>query len=313
MRPVSFASMKAVVIVLAVASLGFGPMGRPRLRGPRCVAPTPRRAAPVQELRFARVRRRALRLDLVRPAGPGPHPVVILVHGGAWRRGHRSDMRGTIRAFAAQGYAAASVDYRLADGVQNVFPGPVSDVRCAVRTLRARAGELGLDGERIAAIGFSAGGHLASMLATAAEQRGLDDGTCPIVGVSPAVRAGVSFYGPHDLRAPLRVGPGAEGAIRNFLGVSRLLDPARTAFASPISHVDRRDPPMLLVHGLRDRVVEVDQSRRMWRALTGVGVPARSLELPHHRHGFGIFPRRGHPDQSIACSTLDFLREHLLR
>ena len=300
------------IAVLAYASLGFGPVSA-RPRTDQCMAPLPRRAAFVEHVRFGEVRGRALRLDLVRPATPGPHPVVVLVHGGAWRRGHRSYMTGTMHAFAAQGYAAASVDYRLADGGRSVFPGPVSDLRCAVRTLRARAPELGLDPRRFAAVGFSAGGHLASMLATASDVGELDDGSCPVTAGSANVQAAVSFYGPHDLRAPLRVGPGADGAIRNLLGVSRTRDPARAALASPIAHVDRGDPPMLLVHGLRDRVVEVDQTRRMRRALETAGVRVQTLELPNQSHGFGVFPRRPSDDGSIACSTLSFLGDALRR
>lgn len=307
----SFAS--SLALFAAFVSLGFGPMGPAprRSSGPSCLAPVPRRGLEMQQIRFGRALNRPLRLDLVRPTGPGPHPLVVLVHGGAWRRGHRADLRDTMRRFAAQGFAAASVDYRLADGGQRVFPGPVSDVRCAVRTLRARAPELGLDGSRFAALGFSAGGHLVSMLATAADRRALDEGSCPISDISPAVRAGVSFYGPHDLRAPLRVGPGAEAAIRNFLGVSRHQDPALTELASPITHVDPRDPPMLLVHGVRDRIVEIDQSRRMARALRRANVNVDQVELPHHRHGFGVFPRRADDRSQIACSTLEFLRRQL--
>jgi len=298
------------IVLLASCTVAFGSVSR-RPPAERCVAPLPRRAAVVERVRFGSVRGRALQLDLVRPSTPGPHPTVLLVHGGAWRRGHRQHMTSTMHAFAAQGYAAASVDYRLADGLRSVFPGPVSDLRCAVRTLRERAPELGLDARRFAAVGFSAGGHLASMLATASDVDDLDDGTCPVDHGSVALQAAVSFYGPYDLRAPLRVGPGADGAIRNLLGVSRTRDPARATLASPITHVDRDDPPMLLVHGLRDRIVEVDQTRRMRRALEQAGVRVHTLELPHHSHGFGVFPRRPTDDGAIACSTLSFLSDTL--
>jgi acetyl esterase/lipase len=326
---------RAILVALALASLGFGGGPAPhrtarraapavtrlavrpdgRTRPPRCGLPPPRRpvhGATQTRLTFARPAGRPLRLDLAVPGGTAPRPVVVLIHGGAWRRGHRSALRGTMRAFAARGYAAATVDYRLASAPRNVFPGPVSDVRCAVRTLRARAGRLGLDPSRFVAVGFSAGAHLASLLATAPDVPGLDDGTCP-VATSPAVQAAVAFYGPHDLRAPLRVGPGADGAIRNFLGVSRHVAPGLATLASPIAHVDPADPPMLLVHGLRDRIVEVDQTRRMRRALERAGVPVTALELPRRRHGFGLFPRRRGDDESLACSTLSFLRASLAR
>ncbi|MCB9597647.1 MAG: alpha/beta hydrolase [Sandaracinaceae bacterium] len=313
MRSYGFRIGTGFVVLAALTSLAFGP-GSVRMRAravQHCVAPPPRHAAHVQRMRFAGSGRSALALDLMVPAGPGPHPLVVLVHGGAWRRGRRGYMSSTMRAFAAQGYAAATVDYRLVDGHRTVFPGPVSDVRCAVRTLRARAGELGLDPHRFAAVGFSAGGHLVAMLGTASDRSELDDGTCPIREGSAAVQSVASFYGPYDLRPPARVGPGADQAIRALLGVSRQRDPLRAALASPIAHVDSSDPPMLLVHGVRDRIVEVDQSRQMGRALAAAGVRVESLELPRHQHGFGVFPRRVTDDEQVACSTLSFLRETL--
>jgi len=320
MRPSWFGFGRGVVILAALASLAFGPTdGRRRPRRVhmpyvtgQCLTPLPAHLGQQQRVRFSSVGRRGLSLDLVHPEGPGPHPLVLLVHGGAWRRGHRGYLRGTMHAFAAQGYAAATVDYRLVDGRRSVFPGPVSDLRCAVRTLRARSGELGLDPDRFAAMGFSAGGHLVGMLGTAADRDELDDGTCPVTEGSAAVQSVVGFYGAYDLRAPLRVGPGADGAIRHFLGVSRRRDPGRATLASPIAHVDRSDPPMLLVHGVRDRIVEVDQSRRMYRALRRAGVEgSRELELPDRSHGFGLFPRRATDDPALACSTLDFLNRTL--
>jgi hypothetical protein len=115
-----------------------------------------------------------LRLDLALPAGAGPHPVVVLLHGGGWEGGHRSAMHDEMRLLAARGYAAATVSYRLTQAPRDVFPAAVRDVRCAVRWLRASAPALGLDGERIGALGFSAGAYLASMLGVAADLAALD-------------------------------------------------------------------------------------------------------------------------------------------
>lgn len=281
----------------ALVSLGFRPSAS-------------RRAIPTR-LTFAEPGGIPLELDLLVPNARGPRPLVVLVHGGAWRRGRRADLAGTMRALAGEGLAAATIDYRLADAPHTVFPGPIADVRCAVRTLRANAPALGLDPDHVAIVGFSAGGHLAALAATASDVDALDDGSCPLRAPSSAVQASVAFYGPHDLRAPLRVGAGADGAIENLLGVSRETDPARAALASPIVHVDRGDPPMMLVHGLRDRVVDVEQSRRMRAALEAAGVPVTSLELADRRHGFGIFPRGARRDPRVARETLAFLRAAL--
>lgn len=311
-------ALRSLAALAAVGSLAFAP-GTVAVPGEVPDAPAcrlaSRREAPAlvhRHITFARVRGRALRLDLAAPASPGRRPLVVLVHGGAWRRGHRGDMRGTMEALAREGYAAATLDYRLVATRGNAFPGPVSDVRCAIRTLRSRASELGLDPDRVAAVGFSAGGHLASLAAMAPELPALDDGTCPVAPtVSAGVQAVAAFYGPHDLRAPLRVGPGAESAIAAFLGVSRRRDPARASLASPIVHVDRLDPPTLLVHGMRDAIVEIDQTQRMRRALERAGVPVRTLLLPARSHGFGMFPRHVSDDGSLACASLAFLSERL--
>ncbi len=297
------ASTRLLIASLAVLLFGFGP-------GPSRHRSGARPAYRTHRIVFARSTR-LLRADVVVPNDPGPHPLVVLVHGGAWRRGRRADMNGTMRALAERGYAAATVDYRLAAAPRTTFPGPISDVRCAVRTLRAHASELGIDPRRFAAVGFSAGAHLAALLATASDVAELDDGSCSIRTGSPAVQAVVGFYGPYDLRLPERVGPGADGAITNLLGVSRRAHPELAALASPITHVDPRDPPTMLIHGLEDRIVEVQQTRRMRDALEAAGVPVVSLELPGRSHGFGMFPRTPHEDDTLARATLAFLDQHL--
>ena len=211
-----------------------------------------------------------------------------------------------MQILAGQGFAAASVDYRLAAAPRNTFPSAVADARCAVRWLRANAAELDLDPVRIAAIGFSAGGHLSAMLATASDVRGLD-GQCPLEETSPAVQAAVSFFAPFDLRPGQEVGPGTERVIANFLGARATVDPARAALASPLVHVDGTDPPMLLVHGARDATVYVEQSRRMHDALETAGVPATLVVIPRGVHGFALFPPRAHHEPA-TCTTLAFLR-----
>lgn len=254
---------------------------------------------------------RRLRLDITKPAGPGPHPAVIMLHGGGWRRGNRGYMSNGMRHLAGLGYAAVAIDYRLAAAPHNVFPAAVSDARCAVRFLRANAIPLDVDPDRIAAMGFSAGGHLAAMLATAPDVDGLD-GQCPFTDESPSVQAAVAFFAPFDLRPGEHIGPGTRAVIANFLGNRAERDPLRAALASPRTHVDASDPPMLLVHGLADATVHPDQSRRMHQTLAGAGVPATLLEVPRGVHGFGLFPPRAH-HPAATCTTLAFLEQTIGR
>ena len=136
---------------------------------------------------YSTVGKEQLRLELVVPDTPGPHPVVVCFHGGGWTAGNRLDLcgpyafapggkdKGILRVLADNGFAAASVGYRLAPKHQ--FPAQILDAKTAVRFLRANAKKYGLDADRVAALGYSAGGHLASLLGTTDSADGFD-GIC---------------------------------------------------------------------------------------------------------------------------------------
>lgn len=252
----------------------------------------------------------ALMLDLALPRAAGPHPLVLLFHGGGWSAGERVHLRDEMTTLAGLGYAAASVDYRLMDdGARNRFPTQIADARCAVRYLRRRSGALGLDPDRIAAVGFSAGGHLAELLATAPEVDALD-GDCGDTETSPAVRAAIAYYAPSDLRPEASYGRAADRIITRFLDGTRREHPDRAALASPLTHVDADDAPVLLVHGTEDTVVPIDQSRRLSAALSTAGVPVRSVEIEGAPHGFRMFGRAPRT-RAATCTSLAFLRATL--
>jgi acetyl esterase/lipase len=117
------------------------------------------------DLEYAGAGNRALLLDLHLPDGaPRPYPLVLYIHGGAWREGTKAHPRAL--RFLSEGYAVASVEYRLSQ--EAIFPAQIHDCKAAVRWLRANAGDFGLDAGRIAAWGESAGAHLASLLGTSA-------------------------------------------------------------------------------------------------------------------------------------------------
>jgi acetyl esterase/lipase len=249
------------------------------------------------------------RLDFAAPRGGAPYPLVVLIHGGGWSGGDKSAYHSAMRLLVGQGYAAASVSYRLAAAPHNVFPAAVEDVRCAVRWLRANADRLGIDAERIAAMGSSAGGHLAAMLGTAARVEGLD-GECPLREVSPAVSAVVALAGPHDIRTAGALDRIQRGMVENFLGVTPEADPQRALLASPAVHADPRNPPFLLVHGTADNVVPIRQSRSMRDTLRASGVPATLVELPGVGHDVVEFSDAAR-FRASACTILRFLDEQL--
>lgn len=246
---------------------------------------------------------RPLELDLHLPAEPPAPgrstPVVVFVHGGGWRVGSRHSVGPAYAAAPLEpftrltraGIAVASVDHRLSG--EATWPAPLHDVRAAVRWLRRRGPELGLDPSRVAAWGESAGGHLAALLGLAgpslAGEVGLTD-TDDATLDAPAV-AVVDWYGPTDL---LAIAPtlGADPAALDsrealMLGAPLSDEPDRAREASPVTHVESGAPPFLLLHGEADRFVPVDQSRRLHRRLQEVGVEAELVTYPGADHLWG--------------------------
>src|SRR5262249_22409445 len=146
-----------------------------------------------------------LQLDLAMPKdGDGPFPAVVCIHGGGWRGGSRQDLtrsipplggRSLIEYLAGRGYVAATVSYRLAP--KDKFPAQIEDCKAAVRWLRANAKKYKINPERFGAVGFSAGGHLVSLLGTSDKDDALEgNGGNP--EQSSRVQAVVNFFGPTD-------------------------------------------------------------------------------------------------------------------
>ncbi|MFF8609676.1 alpha/beta hydrolase fold domain-containing protein [Streptomyces sp. NPDC015346] len=225
---------------------------------------------------------RPLELDLwLPPADPtGPCPLVLFVHGGAWRRGRRDDMGmrtrpwapGPFARLAAAGSAVACVDYRLSG--EAAFPAPADDLRTALRWLTLRSAELGIDTGRTVVWGESAGGHLASLLA--------------LTHVDPPLIGAVIWYGPSDLTTA-RGGFGPEDATTPealMLGAAPAAAPERARAASPLLQVSTGAPPFLLVHGDADTMVDCSHSESLAAALESAGSPVELWRVPGADHGW---------------------------
>jgi acetyl esterase/lipase len=228
-----------------------------------------------------------LRLDLYRPAEKpaGPLPVVVWVHGGGWANGSKD--RCPAAWLAANGYAVASVEYRLT-GVAR-WPAQIDDLRDAVRWLRSHAKEHGLDPARVGAWGGSAGGHLAALLGTLDAPK---DET-----VSSRVQAVCDWYGPADLLTmPANVpGPNKTDAALAATNGAKLLGgavkdrPDLARAASPLHQVSKDDPPFLILHGDADPQVPLAQSERLAARLKEAEVPVALHVLPGAGHGGKAF------------------------
>ncbi|MYS38795.1 acetyl esterase/lipase [Streptomyces sp. KhCrAH-43] len=240
---------------------------------------------------------RPLMLDLTVPAAaPAPVPLLVWIHGGAWRRGSPRvgeswlGVADPVGAAVAAGYAVATVQYRFSGEAH--YPAQRDDVRAAVATLRGLAPDVGVDPDRFGAWGESAGGHLAAVL-------GLDRRDA---GPASRVQAVVAWYAPSDLAAFDRAPGSPEGML---LGPAARQDEA-ARLAGPLAHVSAQAPPTLLVHGDADPLVPCDQSRRFAAALTGAGATAELVVVPGAGHCFD-----GADLREPVRLSLDFFDRHL--
>jgi acetyl esterase/lipase len=275
---------------------------------------------------------RPLRLDLYKPKEPvgalAERPLVIYVHGGGWRSGHTrhagafANWPNVLAALASKGYVVASVEYRLSGEAR--FPAAIHDVKTAVRWLRSKARDFGVDRTRVVIWGGSAGAHLAALTATScgvdslaptflAHEPGQPASSAGLETQSDRVQGLVAWYGVFDLaRIPqLSAARGDRNdteapPAERFLGCLPSSCAATSALASPVTYVDARDPPALLVHGDRDRVVPVEQSRAFSDALQSKNVSARLLIIPDVDHSFiGLTPEKTR-EASLAALSATF-------
>lgn len=241
---------------------------------------TPANIVVESDVEYGRVGSRSLKLDLYRPRVLRKAvPAILLIHGGAWKSGDRSVYRPYCIKLAQRGYVAATASYRLSG--EAPYPAAVQDVKCAVRWLRANAARLHIDPDQIAAMGGSAGGHLAMMLGYSpgvAELEG-DGGNA---GVSSRIQAVINFYGPTDLTTPFAR---SQGVVVSFMG-GKKYDEAQAPYrqASPLTHLTKDAPPTLILHGTIDDIVPIDQADALAARLNTLGAPYEYVRLEGWPH-----------------------------
>lgn len=262
---------------------------------------------------------RPLELDLwLPPAGEIPLPITVFLHGGGWRLGNRHSVGpafagadpGPFERFALAGLGVASIDYRLSGEAS--WPAPLHDAKAAVRWLRTRSSELGIDPGQIAAWGESAGGHLAELLGLTHDDPALE-GQVGIVGPTSSVRAVAAWYAPSDV-ASVATDLGADplnpaSREAQLLGAAAPTVPEIAEQASPISHVSSTAPPLLLLHGRADRLVPVVQSERLAAALTVAGADV-TLHLYDGADHMWLGAAGAAAAADAVPRTIDFLLSH---
>jgi len=240
-------------------------------------------AEPVDKV-YATENGQDLHLRLFLPQDPKDAPLVVFFHGGGWKAGSY-EIKG-MPWLTQAGYAVASVQYRFTKVAP--FPAQIHDCKAALRWLGKHGKEYGIDASRVAVMGFSAGGHLSLLMAVTHGDKELEGKAGEHGEVSSRVVAAVALAGPSDfVEATGEKTPWngyARGCIHGLLGGTAEEKPDVARQASPLSHVDKGDAALLIIHGRKDKVVPILQAERMAEAYRVAGLPVELLDLPDAGH-----------------------------
>lgn len=240
----------------------------------------------VRDIEYAKVGDHALALDLHLPAGPQKPILLVHVHGGAWRAGSKTDMP-LVRLFVKD-FAIASLDYRLS--TEAPFPAQAHDLKAAIRFLRAKGKELGVDPTRIAIIGSSAGGHLAALVGVTAGVKELEGTLGDYPAESSRVQAIIDLFGASNLETILSQST-PHGlsvrvpALQLLLGGQPTEKPDLARLASPVAHIDANDPPLLMIHGDADPQMPYAQSEELKAAYEKARLNVQLETIVGGKHG----------------------------
>jgi acetyl esterase/lipase len=238
-----------------------------------------------------------------------PVPAVVFIHGGGWTGGGKGEgvSNGVARALSDNGYACFSIDYALNTATKNeegkttitkvVWPQNFYDCKTAIRYVRKNAKEFGIDPDRIAVMGASAGAHLAMLVAATKDSEKWNAGGL-YPEVSNEVSALVEFYGRHDISRDRR---------QHFAGATPEETETNVKDASPVTHLTASLPPVLAVQGEADKIVPVNYGRELVAKLTELGVTHEYVEIPGAGHSFGLELK----EKDLKPILLEFLAKYL--
>ncbi len=260
------------------------------------------------DLEFGAVDGISLKLDLHLPDNPKDAPLLVWIHGGAWRRGSKSSV--PLKSMVDEkGWAIASVDYRLSPVAK--FPAQVHDIKAAIRYLRGKGEEYGYKSENIAIAGASAGGHLAALVGVSNNVEELEGNIGDYLDQSSSVQATVSLYGASNLTTILKQSTPHGLRVRKpaldlFIGGQPEEVEETAKLASPVFHVDAEDPPLLMIHGDQDPQMPISQSHELHGKFKELGLTVHFEVIHGGAHGGPRFY-----DQNRTQQIDTFLRKRL--
>lgn len=244
---------------------------------------------------------RVLKIDICAPTKKPakPLPVVAMIHGGGWNKGHKNKFAGTLAKLAAQGYVTASLQYRLTpEGAH--YPAQLHDVKLGIRYLKAHAATYFLDPEKIAAWGSSSGGHLAALLGTTGDVPSLE-GDGGWNNVNSSITCVVNFSGPADFTTDFA---NKWSSVTKLLGTNAKADSKKALAAMPGTYASKNDARFLILHGDKDNIVPYTDSVTLSEQLKKAGTDVT----------FGIVQGAGHAMGSFTWTSdiaHQFLSYHL--
>jgi len=214
-----------------------------------------------------------------------PMPVIIWIHGGAWKFGDIKEIEPAALAQTEKGYALASIGYSLSKEAQ--WPTQIYQVKAGIRFLRANAEKYNLDPNTFICWGASSGGHMSNMLG-ATSNTGELEGQYGNPGYSSAVTAVISWYGLSDFLVLGNSGMVDHNSIKSpesqLIGGPLLESTEQVAIANPTKYLTANTPPFLLLHGKNDQLVPSNQSKLMHQALVDAGAKSELFIFPNYTH-----------------------------
>ena len=249
-------------------------------------------------------------LDIYRPKSPSAEtlPTIVWFHGGAWKMGDRKAVERIAAEQLERGFALVSVSYSLSDVAQ--WPVQCHEAKAAIRYLRANAGRLGLNPDKLIAAGMSAGAHMACILGVSADHEQLNGQLGEHLEQATKVMGVLALYPPTDFLSVSKDFDGLldyyaeDSPVTQLLGESISTAPQKSNLASPLRLFEGTCPPTFLLHGDADPIVPVDQSVIMHEKLLGAGIDSQLMRIPGYTHGDHRF------NQGVAAEKITAYLKH---